>query len=184
MFNPATLPVARPQVPFSNDWVRVDHYSVLASIETQRALSIWLQHNDTKPSQHTACLAAVFGTAVFKTVIDLRSYARNHTNFPAHRGVVYECATNAARIQNMCIEVFVDGRSCNQPMVEIERVLAKCPSLQSLTIEVFSEEKKHRDAAREQLLMFRQIGQGLLSELSKREGALVSIELGKYLADC
>lgn len=180
--SPVTAAILK--APYNNDWPLSGNYNVLASIEIQRALSIWLSRNDTKPSQHAACLDAVFNTAVFKTVVDLRAFAAG-ADF-ARRGVVYECPTNGARIQNMCIEIFVDehSRKSSQPILDVEWVLSRCPSIQCLTIEVFSEDAEDGEAVREQLLAVKGNGQTLLSELSKRSGSLVSIEPAKYLANC
>ena len=83
----------------------------------------------------------------------------------------------------MCIEIFVD-RESSQTTVEVERVLARCPELKCLTVEVFSQDAKDGCAVRQRILEARGNGGSLLSELCKRAGSLVSVEPRKYLADC
>lgn len=189
-------PSFRTAAPFNSNWFHtVDPknnaaYWVLSSIESQSALSNWLTHNDTRPSRHDSCLNTVFSTAVFKTVIDLRAFARNMPH--ARTGVFFECPTNGAKIQNMCVEIFVDREASQSfdAVVEIEQVIARCPPLQCLTIEVYSDDLRDGDAVRRQLIKVKNNRGSLLYEMAKSSmrtfGSvrMVSIEPTKYLAEC
>lgn len=183
-------PASRPTAHANSNWVQsIDSkngaaYWVLSSINSQSALSDWLTHNDTRPSHHESCVSAVFSTAVFKTVIDLRAFSRNMSH--ARTGVFFECPTNGARIQNMCVEIFVD-REANQTcdaIVEIEQVLARCPQLECLTIEVYSDDLNDGEVVRRQLIRAKNNGGSWLYEMAKSSARMVSIEPTKFLAEC